>query len=53
MPLSNWKIRNGLATLKNDIYFFTPIDEDDIYYYRSYEGKTYKIEKSMYSSSQA
>ena len=46
-PLSNWKIRNGLATLKNDIYFFSPINEDEVYYYRIYEGKTYKIEKKV------
>jgi hypothetical protein len=45
--LSNWKIRNGLATLKNDIYFFTPIKEDNTYYYREYDGKTYKIEKKL------
>ncbi|MCH5211800.1 MAG: SAM-dependent DNA methyltransferase [Oscillospiraceae bacterium] len=46
-PLSNWKIRNGLATLKNDVYFFSPIKEDEIYYYRVYNGKTYKIEKNI------
>ena len=46
-PLSKWKIRNGLATLKNDIYFFTPIKEDDEYYYRIYEGVEYKIERAI------
>lgn len=46
-PLSNWKIRNGLATLKNDIYFFSPLKEDTKYYYREYKGKSYKIEKSI------
>ena len=46
-PLSNWKIRNGLATLKNDIFFFSPVKEDEIYYYRVYNGKTYKIEKNI------
>ena len=46
-PLSNWKIRNGLATLKNDVYFFSPTNEDEIYYYRVYNGKTYKIEKNI------
>ena len=46
-PLSNWKIRNGLATLKNDIFFFTPIKEDNTHYYREYDGKTYKIEKKI------
>ena len=46
-PLSNWKIRNGLATLKNDIYFFTPSKEDDKYYYRICNGVEYKIERSI------
>lgn len=46
-PLSHWKIRNGLATLKNDIYFFTPIKEDGVYYYRKYNGNTYRIEKDI------
>lgn len=46
-PLSNWKIRNGLATLKNDIYFFSPVKEDNKYYYREYNGKSYKIEKNV------
>jgi len=46
-PLSKWKIRNGLATLKNDIYFFSPIREDKTYYYRMYNEKEYKIEKNI------
>jgi len=46
-PLSNWKIRNGLATLKNDLFFFTPNKEDEEYYYRTYEGMSYAIEKSI------
>ncbi|MBD5116262.1 MAG: SAM-dependent DNA methyltransferase [Ruminococcaceae bacterium] len=46
-PLSNWKIRNGLATLKNDIYFFSPTKADNKYYYREYNGKSYKIEKNV------
>lgn len=46
-PLSNWKIRNGLATLKNDIYFFSPLKEDDEYYYRIYNDIEYKIERSI------
>lgn len=47
LPLSKWKIRNGLATLKNDLFFFTPIKEDSIYYYRIYQSECYKIEKSI------
>lgn len=46
-PLSKWKIRNGLATLKNDVYFFSPIKDDKTYYYREFNGKTYKIEKKI------
>ena len=46
-PLSHWKIRNGLATLKNDLYFFSPVKEDAKYYYREYNGKSYKIEKDI------
>lgn len=46
-PLSSWKIRNGLATLKNGLYFFTPEKEDSQYYYREYNGEKYKIEKDI------
>lgn len=46
-PLSNWKIRNGLATLKNDLYFFSPSHEDNTYFYRIYNQKEYKIEKNI------
>lgn len=46
-PLSHWKIRNGLATLKNDLYFFSPVKEDSKYYYREYNGRYYKIEKGI------
>lgn len=44
-PLSNWKIRNGIATLKNDLFIFSPIDEDSHCFKRSYKGKEYLIEK--------
>lgn len=46
-PLSNWKIRNGLATLKNDIFFFRPMSENEYYYFRRYQGKEYAIEKKI------
>lgn len=46
-PLSKWKIRNGLATLKNDIYFFTTNKSDDKYYYRILDGIEYRIERSI------
>ena len=45
--LGDYKIRNGLATLSNDIYFFDQVGEDDDYYYRKYEGKLYPIEKGI------
>ena len=46
-PLGSWKIRNGLATLKNDLFFFMPCGEDKKFYYREYEGKRYAIEKEV------
>ena len=46
-PLSKWKIRNGLATLKNDIHFFTPNKSDDKYYYRILDGIEYRIGRSI------
>lgn len=40
--------RNGIATLKNDIYKFTPKDEDDTYFYHvTSEGKEFAIEKAI------
>ena len=47
IKLDSYKIRNGLATLKNDIYFFSPIEEDEIYFYRQFGGIVYKIEKAI------
>lgn len=45
--LGSWKIRNGLATLKNDLYFFVPVREDDLYYYRMAGDAEYPIEKAV------
>ena len=45
--LDDYGIRNGLATLCNDLFFFTRDKEDAKYYYRTYNKKTYKIEKSI------
>lgn len=28
-----YKTRHGIATLKNDIYIFKPVDEDNDYFY--------------------
>lgn len=47
IPLGEkFKSRNGIATLKNNIYIFSPIEEDDNYYYLS-NRITYKIEKDI------
>ena len=39
-------IKNGLATLSNDIFIFKPVDEDDKYYYHQ-NSKLHKIEKEI------
>jgi adenine-specific DNA-methyltransferase len=41
-----FKTRNGIATLKNDIYIFNPVKEDDNYYYLQ-NGSLYQIEKKL------
>ena len=46
IPLSNWKIRNGIATLKNDLFIFSPTGEDSLCFRRNYKGKEYLIEKN-------
>ncbi|MFD2706773.1 class I SAM-dependent DNA methyltransferase [Salibacterium lacus] len=45
--LGDFLIKNGIATLKNDLFIFTPYDEDDKYYYRTYYNENFKIEKSV------
>src|SRR5690554_1929347 len=42
-----FEIRNGFATLKNNIYVFKPIKEDYDYYYLLKNNEEYKIEKSI------
>lgn len=42
-----YKIRNGIATLSNDIYIFKPIAETKDYYILLQEGKRYEIEKAI------
>lgn len=39
-------IRNGLATLSNDIFIFKPVHEDEKYFYHQ-NGKLHKIEKDI------
>ena len=41
-----YNTRHGIATLKNDIYIFKPIQEDDNYYYLQ-NGELYQIEKGI------
>lgn len=41
-----YKTRHGIATLKNDIYIFDPVDEDDKYYYLQ-NGQCFAIEKEI------
>ena len=43
---NKYPIKNGLATLSNDVFIFNPIDEDEDYYYLQNE-KLYKVEKSI------
>ncbi|WP_412561410.1 class I SAM-dependent DNA methyltransferase [Winogradskyella sp. MIT101101] len=40
-------IRNGFATLRNKIYVFKPIDEDDEYYYFEKDSKSYRVERTI------
>lgn len=41
-----YKTRHGIATLKNNIYIFRPIKEDENFYYLQ-NGTTFKIEKGI------
>lgn len=41
-----YQTRHGIATLKNDIYIFRPIDEDEDFFYLQ-NGSLYKIEKGI------
>jgi hypothetical protein len=42
-----YKIRNGIATLRNDIYIFKPIDEDNKHYYLQCDKIAFPIEKQI------
>jgi adenine-specific DNA-methyltransferase len=41
-----YKTRHGIATLRNDIYIFNPVGEDDDFYYLQ-NGSLYPIEKGI------
>ncbi len=40
-------IKNGIATLANDVFIFRPIRTDDSFYYLTREGREYPIEKGI------
>ncbi len=40
-------IKNGIATLANDVFIFRPTKVDEEYYYLMREGKEYPIEKAI------
>src|SRR5690606_8891671 len=42
-----FNIRNGFATLRNNIYLFTPIEEDENFYYFEKKGKRFQIERNI------
>lgn len=44
---AKYKIKNGIATLSNDIYIFKPITENENYYTLIRNGKEFEIEKGI------
>lgn len=42
-----FEIRNGFATLKNNLFVFKPVKEDYEFYYILKDGSEYKIEKGI------
>lgn len=40
-------IKNGIATLANDVFIFRPVRTDDNYHYLLRDGKEYSIEKGI------
>lgn len=42
-----FKIKNGIATLSNNIYIFKPIDENGKYFIHEVNGNRYLIEKTI------
>lgn len=43
-------IRTGIATLKDKVYKFTPIREDEQFYYMVFEDEEYRIERDITKS---
>lgn len=47
-PLGDkYVIKNGIATLANDVFIFRPVRSDNMYYYLIKESKEYPIEKGI------
>lgn len=44
---NKYVIKNGIATLANDVFIFRPVRSDDNYHYLVREGKEYAIEKGI------
>lgn len=42
-----YSIKNGIATLSNDIYIFKPTKEDDTYFYFEKNDHEYQVEKAI------
>lgn len=42
-----YQIKNGIATLANDVYIFRPIGEDEKYFYLQVSGMNFPIEKGI------
>lgn len=48
LPLGDkYIIKNGIATLANDVFIFHPYKEDNLYYYVRIKGLEYCIEKAI------
>ncbi|MDO5560914.1 MAG: N-6 DNA methylase [Oscillospiraceae bacterium] len=45
--LSDYQIKNGIATLRNDIYIFTPSQENDEYYFFFKDNVQWVVEKQI------
>ena len=46
-PLSQYCIKNGIATLANDVFIFRPVEEDEQFFYVAFDNKSWPIEKSI------
>ena len=42
-----YRIKNGIATLANDLFIFHPEKEDDVYYYFKIKGIDFVVEKGI------